>query len=105
MSQAQPNQEPQLTPKPLLTPVPEHADDDCRGGGTMVVRMEARLPPDAPAALQATVTAIGRSLVFRTPGDPAWPARSRGVCSPARCADRRGTPRSAGGWRRDLQGP
>lgn len=88
------NQEPQLTPKPLLTPLRILRMTTAIAAGTMVVRQEARLPPDAPAALQTTVTAIGRSLVFRTPGNPAAARReasslqARPVRRPAR------TPRS-----------
>jgi len=37
----------------------------------LVVRVEGRLPPDAPAALEATTRAIEQSLVFRAQGDPA----------------------------------
>lgn len=37
----------------------------------LVVRVEGRLPPDAPAALEATTRAIEQSVVFRTQGDPA----------------------------------
>ena len=38
--------------------------------GDLFVRLEGRLPPDAPAAVEATVRAIGQSLTFRATGNP-----------------------------------
>jgi len=38
--------------------------------GNLIIRLDGRLPPDAPANLEATARAIEQTVTFRTQGDP-----------------------------------
>ena len=79
-ARALPLQKQLITPLTLLRITTAIAADD------LIVRVEARLPPNAPAAMEATVRAISQSLTFRRAGDAAAAARdlARLRATPAR---------------------
>jgi hypothetical protein len=79
-ARALPSQKPLLTPLTVLRITTAIAADD------LIVRIEARLPPNAPADMEATVAGISQSLTFRRAGDAAAVARdlARLRATPAR---------------------
>ncbi len=75
-----------LAQKQLITPLTLLKITTVVAADDLLVRVEARLPPNAPAAMEATVRAISQSLTFRRAGDTAGTARdlARLRATPAR---------------------
>ena len=67
-----PPQRPRLTPARILRVTTAIAADN------LLVRLEGRMPPESPPALEATVRAIGQSATFRTRGEPGQVKRELG---------------------------